>query len=407
MVMRKITGDDGKATFELPYGDYTATIKKNGYATVNKEIAFRSNHKNFTEPLYVGGVATINVIGAYGGSDVPLENATVTATSHNGLVFTGTTNENGICYLEMPYSSRTIGDYEIVVTKDGFTQVNTSTWEFYDDQNTLEMYMTPSVATVTINVVDSQSQPTTAYGEMALKSSQEVRFEFDADGGTTTIEDVYYGTYLFSCGVRDGGLYFCEVIVDSETETVNARLQDTGYSLTANDEISGTPLNMITLESLNGSGDSATFVDGVAQCTDLYGFYNYNIYTYNAQLHPSDIWVGGAKNFLIDENKSITYDAMRSVYISFVDENGNIIGDLEEPFTVGFDSENSVYGYANGGQGRIDILDGTYEVHFEDGSGWQCNATITIDATHTVFNIIATEKQTNNGSNDPLVEVGN
>ena len=405
MVMRKITGDDGKATFELPYGDYTATIKKNGYATVNKEIAFRSNHKNFTEPLYVGGMATIKVYGMFGMTDVPLENATVTATSHNGLVFTGTTDANGVCSISMPYSSMTIGDYEIVVTKDGFTQDGTSSWEFYDDQNTYEVYMRPSTATVTINVVDSQSQPTNAMGVMVLKSNQEVGFEFDADGGTTTLEDVYYGTYLFGCGVRDGGQYFCEVIVDSETETVNARLQDTGYSLTVNDEISGTPLNMITLESMYGSGDSASFVDDVAQCTDLYGFYTYNIFTYDERLTPPYIWKGGAKDLLIDENKSITYDAIRDVTINFVDESGNIL-DFDEEFAVGFDfEENYRGGYASGGTGVVSVLDGTYKVILNGSASYECNATITIDATHTVFNIIATQNNNSNG-NDYQLDAG-
>ena len=42
------TDSDGKATFELPYGDYTAEVTASGYDDAEESIAFRSNHKNFT-----------------------------------------------------------------------------------------------------------------------------------------------------------------------------------------------------------------------------------------------------------------------------------------------------------------------------------------------------------------------
>ena len=48
MSYEQITGDDGKATFNVEYGDYVATISKDGYTTKTQTIAFRSNHKNFT-----------------------------------------------------------------------------------------------------------------------------------------------------------------------------------------------------------------------------------------------------------------------------------------------------------------------------------------------------------------------
>jgi hypothetical protein len=37
--------------FELAYDDYTATIEATGYVTATEELAFRSNHKNFTVTL--------------------------------------------------------------------------------------------------------------------------------------------------------------------------------------------------------------------------------------------------------------------------------------------------------------------------------------------------------------------
>ena len=58
----KSTGDDGKATFQLAYGDYEATISAEGYATVTEELAFRSNRKNFEVELEASsGTGTVTV----------------------------------------------------------------------------------------------------------------------------------------------------------------------------------------------------------------------------------------------------------------------------------------------------------------------------------------------------------
>lgn len=61
------TGSDGEATFTLGYGDYSATIRASGYTTKTENIAFRSNHKNFTIALeQSGGTGTVTVTGVYG-----------------------------------------------------------------------------------------------------------------------------------------------------------------------------------------------------------------------------------------------------------------------------------------------------------------------------------------------------
>lgn len=46
-----VTGDDGTASFDLEYGDYTCTVNKTGYESVTESLSFRSNHKNFTITL--------------------------------------------------------------------------------------------------------------------------------------------------------------------------------------------------------------------------------------------------------------------------------------------------------------------------------------------------------------------
>lgn len=86
MTNEQTTGDDGKVTFEnLEYGDYTATISKDGYVTKTENIAFRNNHKNFSITLE---------------EDTPTGTGTVTVTCvdsqatplskvHNMLLYTG------------------------------------------------------------------------------------------------------------------------------------------------------------------------------------------------------------------------------------------------------------------------------------------------------------------------------
>ena len=60
-MVEQTTGDDGKATFELEYGDYVATITKDGYTTKTENIAFRSNRKNFNITLEEA-TATVSAI---------------------------------------------------------------------------------------------------------------------------------------------------------------------------------------------------------------------------------------------------------------------------------------------------------------------------------------------------------
>ena len=54
----KDSGIDGVVQFTLAYGDYEATIECEGYTTATEELAFRSNHKNFTVELEAAGPST-------------------------------------------------------------------------------------------------------------------------------------------------------------------------------------------------------------------------------------------------------------------------------------------------------------------------------------------------------------
>ena len=105
----KSTGDDGKATFQLAYGDYEATVSADGYATVTEELAFRSNHKNFEieleaeTPVVTTGTVTVT---CQDSEENPVENATVVLStvedpqSLDEVVGAGITDNTGTVTLE-------------------------------------------------------------------------------------------------------------------------------------------------------------------------------------------------------------------------------------------------------------------------------------------------------------------
>lgn len=66
-MVEQTTDENGKATFEeMEYGDYIATISAEGYVTKTENIAFRSNHKNFTVQLeQATGTVSALVLDAY------------------------------------------------------------------------------------------------------------------------------------------------------------------------------------------------------------------------------------------------------------------------------------------------------------------------------------------------------
>ena len=76
----KDSGIDGVVQFTLAYGDYEATIECEGYTTATEELAFRSNHKNFTveleaaAPVVTTGTVTVTCQDA---EETPIESADV------------------------------------------------------------------------------------------------------------------------------------------------------------------------------------------------------------------------------------------------------------------------------------------------------------------------------------------
>ena len=77
----KSTGSDGKASFDLEYGDYEATISASGYETSTEELKFRSNKKTFTitleESTATSGTLTVTTVDS---EQAPLESCMVFAS---------------------------------------------------------------------------------------------------------------------------------------------------------------------------------------------------------------------------------------------------------------------------------------------------------------------------------------
>ena len=121
MVNEQTTGSDGKATFEnTEYGDYTLTIEADGYITKTENIAFRSNHKNFTIALeQSGGTGTVTVT-CQDESENPLANTSVMLATveqvtdpQTQVVCGGITDENGTVTLKEM-------DWELKCAEQGF-----------------------------------------------------------------------------------------------------------------------------------------------------------------------------------------------------------------------------------------------------------------------------------------------
>ena len=171
------TGDDGKATFQLAYGDYTATISKDGYTTKTENIAFRSNHKNFSITLVEsGGTGTVTVT-CQDESENPLANSGVVLSTEpidfssqddTGFVAFGQTGSDGTVTLnlwditthqptqdtDVPYGTYYFGGYNA----DGGIKIYTGTLTV-DGDETVTITLTTPVVTTKITVYDENTQP--------------------------------------------------------------------------------------------------------------------------------------------------------------------------------------------------------------------------------------------------------
>ena len=118
----KDSGIDGVVQFTLAYGDYEATIECEGYTTATEELAFRSNHKNFTveleaaAPVVTTGTVTVTCLDS---EENPLENTQAVLstvenpTSADVVVGIGVADNTGTCTL-MEIDPQTAGPTQTV-----------------------------------------------------------------------------------------------------------------------------------------------------------------------------------------------------------------------------------------------------------------------------------------------------
>ncbi len=140
-VFEAVSGADGAFGFEdVPEGEYTLTVSKEGYITVIKEVFVDSNmFYRIVIDLDAVNTLTGKVSVADDdndfGNNAPLEGATVTITrlsSTNAFTYTALTDADG----EYSFNGLTVGRYMITVSKEGYRTV-TQQFNVYMYQNNI------------------------------------------------------------------------------------------------------------------------------------------------------------------------------------------------------------------------------------------------------------------------------
>ncbi len=140
-VFEAASGSGGEFGFEdVPEGEYTLTVIKEGYITVTKEVFVDSNMFyriviDLDAVNTLTGKVTVADDDNDFGNNAPLEGAAVTITrlsSTNAFTYTALTDADG----EYSFQGLTIGRYMITVSKDGYRSV-TQQFNVYMYQNNI------------------------------------------------------------------------------------------------------------------------------------------------------------------------------------------------------------------------------------------------------------------------------
>ena len=207
-----VTGDDGTASFELEYGDYTCTVTCTGYESATESLSFRSNHKNFSITLTESG----------GGSD-----GVTIKLSQGGFSDTATSwitpNLEGETY------------YDGVLTDGAFTFENVPDGEYYiyvtDDEYNSHESLSISPQTPVLSVTNGTGEyilPTSSitlnmetmiYVYFKEKNNDITTYSFTLPQGAqlpqTVTGIIVYGTYTYT-----GTQGTMEVTIDTPTKTI-------------------------------------------------------------------------------------------------------------------------------------------------------------------------------------------
>lgn len=219
------TGSDGKASFELEYGDYEALISCSGYVTKTENIAFRSNHKNFTVTLESEPTPTFD---GYKGIMYDEESS---ETPMMTTLFEATGEEENNRKEYRNYDGRFWLDDDVVV--DGTTKnIAYSSSDSDSPYCYVALENVTNVSDVTVTLLDSDGEPYPqgyiAIGDLSSQTAWD--YGVTDENGQITLKSLY-GNFQIYYGAIPSDLEknYEDVTIDSATETFTVQLpQQTG-----------------------------------------------------------------------------------------------------------------------------------------------------------------------------------
>lgn len=111
-MVQKMTDNQGKASFDVDYGDYDVTVSKEGYTSVTETVQYRSNHKNFNIQVIEIPLVTITVVNS---NNIPLEGMKVTVydmDSSDKYMYEVLTDSNGQAKGYVPFGEHDVNIYD-------------------------------------------------------------------------------------------------------------------------------------------------------------------------------------------------------------------------------------------------------------------------------------------------------
>ena len=193
------TNRNGVVEFQVAYGDYTAVISKNGYHTATQNIAFRSNHKNFSVTIEQETILTFTVLDEL---NAPIEGVYVKI----GDDIDGRTGADGKVSFDVEY-----GSYDYAMSKDGYKTARGSITfdEEHTEFNVVMEYEAGHI--LTINVTDETDNP---LENVYVVVGHDHTGRTDENGDISFILD--YDTYTYSMSKEGYKITRGSITFDSE-----------------------------------------------------------------------------------------------------------------------------------------------------------------------------------------------
>ena len=234
----KDSGIDGVVQFTRAYGDYEATISAEGYATVTEELAFRSNHKNFTveleaaAPVVQTGTVTVTLQDSEGDAKGVIylcdSNEAPYEDDSNVIAYGQTTNDTNPVTLTLydveTHEATEVTDipfdtYYVFAKDNGDEEFYTGTLTVDGDEDvtiTLTEQQT-NTGTVTVTCVDEEQTPMMDILVALSQDDTPITSATSDDNGIAILENVPFGTYVLDASAK-GYEYTGTLVVDGDEE---------------------------------------------------------------------------------------------------------------------------------------------------------------------------------------------